>query len=410
MKSLKSVSILCSVFVIFLLTACGSGGGSGDGGAGTLSMSLTDASCVGYAAVIVTIADVQVHLGGNENSPNSWESVDMPIRPLTINLLDLVNGLREDLGLVDLPAGVYTQMRLIIGDTPGPDDHPFANYVITDTTPAEIHELKIPSGHKTGVKVVHGFTIFQDQLTEVILDFDACRSIVQAGNSDQWLLKPTVKAADPETYAIIEGRVIDDSGSNPPVGINDVLVTIQKYDENAVPLEDKVIIVAATVTDSLKTETGEDQPDSEGFFSIFVEPLAPEEHYYLVAYKDGYSVDTVEIVGLGAGETIGLDEELVLSTFDMGSVIGTVTLTGDFDPEHFSTLSFRQSTSFNGMDEMIEIRSINVLNTITSIGDYFIELPEGDYTLVASTFFDRPTQVLIIDVPTGPEPTNVVFP
>jgi hypothetical protein len=71
MKSLKSVSILCSVFAIFLLTACGSGGGSGDGGAGTLSMSLTDASCVGYAAVIVTIADVQVHLGGNENSPNS---------------------------------------------------------------------------------------------------------------------------------------------------------------------------------------------------------------------------------------------------------------------------------------------------------------------------------------------------
>jgi hypothetical protein len=160
----------------------------------------------------------------------------------------------------------------------------------------------------------------------------------------------------------------------------------------------------------LKTETGEDQPDSEGFFSIFIETLAPEEHYYLVAYKDQYSVDTVEIVGLGAGETIGLDEELVLSTFDMGSVIGTVTLTGDFDPEHFSTLSFRQGASFNGMDEMIEIRSINVLNTITSIGDYFIELPEGDYTLVASTFFDRPTQVLIIDVPTGPEPTNVVFP
>jgi hypothetical protein len=335
--------------------------------------------------------------------------VDIPIRPLTINLLNLVNGLREDLGLVDLPAGVYTQVRLIIGDNPGPDDHPFANYVITDTTPAEIHELKIPSGHKTGVKVVHGFTIFQDQLTEVILDFDACRSIVQAGNSDQWLLKPTVKAADPATYAIIEGRVIDDSGSNPPVGINDVLVTVQKYDENAVSLEDKVIIVAATVTDSLKTETGEDQPDSEGFFSIFVEPLAPEEHYYLVAYKDGYSVDTVEIVGLGAGETIGLDEELVLSTSDMGSVTGTVTLTGDFDPEHFSTLSFRQGTSFNGMDEMIEIRAINVLNTITSIGDYSIELPEGNYTLVASTFFDRPTQMLI-DVPTGLESTNVVFP
>lgn len=405
MKSLKSVSILFSVFAIFILTACGSGGGTGDGGAGTLSLSLTDASCGSYAAVIVTIADVQVHLGGNDNNPNHWESVDMPIRPLTIDLLELVNGVREDLGLVDLAAGDYTQMRLIIGDEPNPNSHPFANYVITNTNPTEIHELKIPSGSQTGIKIVQGFTIFDDQLTEVILDFDACRSIVQAGNSDQWLLKPTIKAADPATYAIIEGRVIDDSDSNPPVGINDVLVTVQKYDANADFPEDEVIIVAATVTDSLKTETGEDQPDSEGFFSIFVEPLDTDEHYYLVAYKDGYSIDIREIVQLGVGETIILDEELVLIPFDMGTVAGMVTLTNDFDPEHYSTLSFRQGTSFNGLDEMIEIRVINVLNTISSIGNYSIGLPVGDYTLVASTFFDRHTVIIDpVEVSEGPVP------
>ena len=176
MQSRRVFCFLSAIVTIFILTACGGGGGSG-GGIGTLSLSLTDASSSDYKAVVVTIDEIQVHIKGNGNSPNNWKSVDMPISPLTVNLLDLVNGVREDLGLVDLNARSYTQMRLIIGDTPNPDTLPFANYVITNTDPVEIHELKIPSGDKTGFKIVNGFTIAADQKTELILDFDACRSV-----------------------------------------------------------------------------------------------------------------------------------------------------------------------------------------------------------------------------------------
>ena len=79
--------------------------------------------------------------------------------------------------------------------------HPYANYVIIDKDPNDAidpvsHELKVPSGDKTGVKIVGGYFISANQTTELILDFDACRSVVQAGNSGQWHLKPTIKLGE----------------------------------------------------------------------------------------------------------------------------------------------------------------------------------------------------------------------
>ena len=67
----------------------------------------------------------------------------------------------------------------------------YANYVID--TDENYQELKIPSGINTGIKIVHGFTISTDQTTELILDFNAEKSVVIADNSGNWLLKPTIK-------------------------------------------------------------------------------------------------------------------------------------------------------------------------------------------------------------------------
>ena len=387
MKSRQFFCFLFAIITIFILTACSGGGGGSSDGIGTLSLSLTDASSSDYKAVVVTIDEIQVHIKGNGNSPNNWKAVDMPISPLTINLLDLVNGVREDLGLVDLKARSYTQMRLIIGDTPNPDTLPFANYVITNTDPVEIHELKIPSGDKTGFKIVNGFAIAADQKTELILDFDACRSVVQAGNSGQWLLKPTVKVRNTTNYAIIEGRVTDDTPS--AMGINGVLVTVQKYDGTAIDPKDKVVVVAATLTDFLKTEAGDEIPDTEGNFSIFLEPLANGEHYYLVAYTDGYIPDFLIIAELEERQT-KLLEDLILSEDGSGTLAGLVTINGADNTEQYATLSFRQGVP---NDEMIEIKSINVLNTYPySVNLPSVDLPEELYTLVASTLFGFETE------------------
>lgn len=389
MKSLKLCAWMAALFFAFALAGC-NGGGSSSSSTGTLSLSLTDASSSDYKAVFVTIDDVMVHLGGNENNPNHWKSVDMPISPLTVNLFDLVNGVREDLGLVDLDAGRYTQMRLIIGTYPNPDDHPFANYVITNTEPPVTHELKIPSGYNTGFKVVHGFTINDDQMTELILDFDATRSVVQAGSSGQWLLKPTVKAVEEQGYAIIKGRVTDDAIE--PSGIDGVLVTVQKYDELAADPKDVVEIVASTLTDSIETDS---DGTELGHFKLFVKPLEGGEYYYLVAYTDGTFPDFLKIEGLGAGETrILVNDLILLEDIDPETVEGTVTINGA-DDTHYATLSFRQDTGAD--QDQIEIKSINVLDPY----EYNVGLPAGSYTLVASTLFGWETVTYPLNVAAG---------
>ena len=91
----------------FLLAGCG-GGGGGDGGTGTLSLSMTDATLPGFQAIYVTVDEVQVHPGSG--GEGSWISVADPDK--TVNLLELINGVRSELGIAELPAGHYTQMRL----------------------------------------------------------------------------------------------------------------------------------------------------------------------------------------------------------------------------------------------------------------------------------------------------------
>ena len=276
MKLHKSLTIISALMISALFLSCGSGG-SGDsssGETGTVAMSLTDAMSNKFNAVYVTIDDVQVHLKGNGNGNNSWTSVSTPNLPKTFNLYDLTNGVREEIGLADLEAGDYTQMRLIIGEDPDSginlfsEAHPHANYVID--TDDNYQELKIPSGYQTGLKIVHGFTISANQTTELILDFLAEKSVVVSGNGENWHLKPTVKVGSTEELSIIRGKVTTD-GSTP---IEGAVVSAQQFDGSAEDDKDKVTIQASTVT------------DSDGYFSLFVSPDA----YNIVVYLPHVSV------------------------------------------------------------------------------------------------------------------------
>jgi hypothetical protein len=90
---------------------CNIGGGDN---MGQLSLSLTDKPTHDYKEVWVTIQDIYVHA---ESDPEgSWTKILDVNR--TVNLLTLANGVRLELGMVDLAAGHYTQMRLMIGSTP----------------------------------------------------------------------------------------------------------------------------------------------------------------------------------------------------------------------------------------------------------------------------------------------------
>lgn len=179
-----------------LLAACGGGGGSGGGiggsgaplGKGTLRASMTDAPSCGYDAVHVTIDRLRVHQGGNAaESDSGW--VDIPLTgPRRVDLLTLTNGVLFPLGEVPLAAGNYQQMRLVLAANT--QANPLANSV-TPTGGAEV-PMDTPSAQQSGLKLNMNVDVPADQVVDVVLDFDACKSVVRRGNSGRYNLKPVV--------------------------------------------------------------------------------------------------------------------------------------------------------------------------------------------------------------------------
>jgi hypothetical protein len=174
---------------LLALAACGGGGGSSAyGGVGTLRVALTDAPACGYDAVNVTIEKIRVHKSiSAQDSDAGW--ADLTFAPARrVNLLTLTNGVLEELGQMALPTGRYTQIRLVLAPNGGTT--PMANSVVP-TGGSEV-ALTTPSGQQTGLKLNANVDVGVNQIADVVLDFDGCKSVVPRGNSGQYNLKPVI--------------------------------------------------------------------------------------------------------------------------------------------------------------------------------------------------------------------------
>lgn len=183
-------SKLAMVFAAGLLAACGGGGGGGGGigGTGTMHVSLTDAPSCGYDQVNVTIDRVRVNQSSTAaDADDGWSEVVLsPAR--RVDLLTLQNGVLEDLGQTQLPAGKYTQLRLVLA--PNDATNPLANSVVP--TGGTETALTTPSGQQSGLKMNVDIDVAADKIADVVLDFDACKSVVKRGNSGEYNLKPVI--------------------------------------------------------------------------------------------------------------------------------------------------------------------------------------------------------------------------
>lgn len=400
----KVLALSVSALSLFILAACG-GSGSGtsstastpSAGMGELSLSLTDATLYQYQAVYVTIDQVSVHMGATETGGSTyiettddsgddtggWKVVATPMQ--TVNLLELVNGVLHQL-VVDkeLEAGHYTQIRLLVGDSPDGGqnilnhDHPYANYVIEEDNSEKA--MKVPSGMQSGIKLVKGFDIPAGGKTELILDFDAAKSVVKRGkdkNNDKkepYLLKPTIKVLDTRQYAMINGTVEDEDGALPGALVS-VQYTTDDEDEAG-----QVKIETATITEV-------DDP-TKGEYLLYVNPGS----YNLVAFTENY--DPACASGGTTPEQAWTENFLLLESTTGATLTGAVS--GIEDPEQPLTISVRQELPCPDLPVLVEILS----EQITSDTSYSFYLPAGDYRIVASSV-NEATQAADATLPAG---------
>ncbi|WP_127997932.1 DUF4382 domain-containing protein [Piscinibacter defluvii] len=178
--------------IAMLAAGCGGGGGIGGTGApmGTMRVSVTDAPACGYDEVNITVEKVRVHrsASASPDEPTGWSEIVLnPAR--RIDLLTLTNGALEELGEIELPAGTYQQIRLVLADNAGTS--PPANSVVLSGSGDEI-ALTTPSAQQSGLKLNADVEVPAGKVLDVVLDFDACRSVVKRGNSGRYNLKPVI--------------------------------------------------------------------------------------------------------------------------------------------------------------------------------------------------------------------------
>ena len=339
-------------FVLLLVTAglaaCNSSdGGGGASGPGTVSVSLTDAPACGFDAVNVTVSKVRIHQSDSANdNASGWTDITLN-PPRKINLLDLndptqPNLALEHLGESPLASGHYTQLRLVLVANSG--NTPLANSIVLSGTTTEI-PLDTPSAVQSGIKLVHQFDVPPGQRVDLLLDFDACKSVVKRGNGT-YGLKPVIKVS-PIVLNGIEGFV-----DKALLGSH-VVVTAQMNGD----------IVRSTVPNGVNGR-------------FFLARLAAPANYDVVLTADNRAAAVISNVPVQSATSITpISTEqapiTLLATFTQRTVSGTVVLSPPVDDESV-LIEARQSLTSGPTVTVKSDTAVLIPNN--PIGDYSYSL------------------------------------
>ncbi|WP_346236939.1 DUF4382 domain-containing protein [Niabella insulamsoli] len=177
---MKKQNLLLTLVGVLIFASCSkSDSDAAPEGTASVQMFLTDAPAH-YDAVYLSVKGVEINNGLDDKG---W--VTYPLNPITapLNILDYRNGDVYTMGEpYMLPAGKIEQIRLLLNET--------GNTVVVDGVP---HDLTIPSGSQTGLKINFHQELEPDGVYKIGLDFDAARSIHQTGNG-KFMMRPVVKA------------------------------------------------------------------------------------------------------------------------------------------------------------------------------------------------------------------------
>lgn len=322
------------------LVACGGGDGgstttpaaAAPAGSGTLRVALTDAPSCGFDTINVTVERVRVHQSSTAgDGDGGWVDIPVVNGPRKVDLLSLTNGVLMELGETTLASGPYSQIRLVLVSN---KSVPMSNTV--KPTGAFETEMDTPSAAQSGLKLINGFTVAPAAVTDIVLDFDACKSIVQRGNGS-YGLKPVI-AMIPRTLTAIAGYV--------QTGLTGVTITAQK---NGVVLKGT-------------------QPTADGYFALA--PLDPAKGPYDVVFTGtNLTTSVIAAVPVTAEQTTALNSSMDRVTMPTSP---SGTLSGNVGPAGTHETGSARALQAVGTVPAIEVAAVNVDSTT---GNYSLFLP-----------------------------------
>jgi|GEM_PF-829423 len=136
-----------------------------------LRLMLTDAPADNIDNVWLTVSSVTIN-----SEEHGWISISNDTQ--TLDLLRLQNSVSRTLGIATLPAGSFTEMRMLVTD---------ASVVVEGST----HDLYVPSGATSGVKIKFHFTVSDSEISTMLIDWDASSSIHYAPG-EGYIMRPVI--------------------------------------------------------------------------------------------------------------------------------------------------------------------------------------------------------------------------
>ena len=212
---LSIVAFIISIF--FVLEGCNDESGSTTNETARIQFKLIDAPDDRYEEVNIEIIDIQYN---NSEDDEGWLSLNPENGyPIKVDLTELVAG--NSLLLADeiIPSGPINQMRLVLSD----------NNTILIKGNDQLVALDTPSAEQSGLKLKLNTDLEGGFSYTFILDWDVNKSIVKAGNSGKYILKPVIRVNlevnSGSISGIVKGEVLDDDVEG-AVPLNDVSVMV----------------------------------------------------------------------------------------------------------------------------------------------------------------------------------------
>ena len=302
LKSLRTLVLICfAIFSLASIQSCSESISpteelSSESQTSRVRLVLVDAPG-DYMEVNVEIVDIQYN---SSEDDGGWKSFDREY-PINVDLTELIADNTLLLSDEIIPSGMLKQIRLVLSDN---------NNIVIEGEPEPI-DLDTPSAQQSGLKLKLDTELEPGFSYTFILDWDVDKSIVKAGNSGKYNLKPVINVIAEVNSGTVKGNVIGK-------------LSISEAD--AVALEN--VTVGVFSVNDLDNSVSSTQTDVNGDFTFL--GLAGGSYIFKImnlGYQDYETPqDTPIVVEVGVVNVLGESIELLLSDSIKGNVVGKLTV------------------------------------------------------------------------------------